>query len=187
MVLVGRHAAWYDRMSALALGWLYRSVADRVLAELPHDGTLLDVGTGPGQLMVEVGRRRPDVDVVGIDPSADMVGHAEHHVSAARLRGHVEARVGTAEDLPFPDKSFDAVVSTLSSHHWADPSAAVAEQTRVLRPGGQLWIFDLRGVAPAAVPRALGAHFAPAAITRPRLGRLASAVIGCHQAVRASD
>jgi ubiquinone/menaquinone biosynthesis C-methylase UbiE len=122
--------------------------------------------------------------VVGIDPSADMVGHATDRIRAAGLSGRAETRVATAEDLPFPDESFDAVVSTLSSHHWADPAAAVAEQARVLRPDGHLWAFDLRGVAPKAVPEAIASHFAPAAATRPRVGRLASVVMSCHHAVR---
>jgi ubiquinone/menaquinone biosynthesis C-methylase UbiE len=44
--------------------------------------------------------------------------------------------VGDVASLAFPDRSFDLVVSTLSMHHWADPTAAVAEIGRVLRPGG---------------------------------------------------
>ena len=49
-----------------------------------------------------------------------------------------------AESLPFAAGAFDLVLSTLSAHHWADPTAAINEQVRVLRPGGQLRIYDLR-------------------------------------------
>jgi SAM-dependent methyltransferase len=51
--------------------------------------------------------------------------------------------------LAFPDGSFDLVVSTLSMHHWADPTAGLTEIGRVLRPGARALIWDLRpGVRP---------------------------------------
>jgi ubiquinone/menaquinone biosynthesis C-methylase UbiE len=182
-VIVGRKAVLYDRMSGWALHWLYRATADRALADVPARGRVLDIGTGPGHLLVELAGRRPDVDLVGIDPSADMIGHANRRLAAAGCTERVEVVLAGAEKLPFPDAHFDAVVSTLSAHHWAEPSAAVAEQSRVLRRGGQLWVFDLRPASPAAVTQALRAHFSPAALSRPRVG-LASPLIVCHRAAR---
>jgi len=183
MVLVGAHAAWYDRLTTRAVGFLYRAAAGQLLAELPSGGRVLDVGTGPGQLLVEVARRRPDVTGAGIDPSADMIGHAQRRLTAATAADRFDLHVAAAEDLPFPDGSFDAVVSTLSSHHWADPSAAVDEQARVLRPHGKLWIFDLRGIAPAAVlTDALSARFPPQFVTRPRTRGPAALLIRCFRA-----
>ena len=186
MVLVGRHAALYDRVMTRALGWLYRSVANRVLATLPQGADVLDVGTGPGRLLVELATRRPDIQLTGIDPSEDMISHANRRLQKAVLAVPGEIRVASAESLPFPDGAFDAVVSTLSSHHWADPAAAVAEQARVLRPGGALWIFDLRAVAPATVTQAMATDFPPASITRVRLGRFMSSLIAGQRAQKSS-
>ena len=180
MVLVGQHAAWYDRITTVAVRPLYRAAARHVLGALPADGRVLDVGTGPGQLLVELGRRRGDVALAGIDPSADMIGHATKRIQAAGFSSRTELRVAATEELPFADGSFDAVVSTLSSHHWSDPAAAVAEQARVLRSGGQLWVFDLRGKAPATVARAMQESFP--VVRRPRVGRLAGAFFVCHSA-----
>jgi ubiquinone/menaquinone biosynthesis C-methylase UbiE len=57
--------------------------------------------------------------------------------------------VGDVASLPFPDVSFDLVVSTLSMHHWADPTAGLAQISRVLRPGGRALIWDIRpGIVP---------------------------------------
>src|SRR3954451_6482516 len=127
-VLVGRHAAAFDRVSGVALRRLYRTVAQQISAGVPPSGSVLDVGAGPGHLLVELARRRPDIHVVGIDPSEDMVGHAVKRAAAEALSERVEARVAAAEALPFDDGSFDAVVSTLSAHHWSDVAAAVNEQ-----------------------------------------------------------
>ena len=186
MVLVGRHAALYDQLMTRALGWLYRSVANRVLATLPHGADVLDVGTGPGRLLVELATRRPDIHLTGIDPSADMVGHANRRLEKAALAIPGDIRVASAESLPFPDEAFDAVVSTLSSHHWADPAAAVAEQARVLRPGGVLWIFDLRAVAPATVTQAMATDFPPKSIPPVRLHKFMSSLITCQRAEKSS-
>jgi ubiquinone/menaquinone biosynthesis C-methylase UbiE len=182
-VLVGRHAALFDKASGLALRWLYRAAADRVATDLPAGGRVLDIGTGPGRLLLEITRRRPDAHLVGIDPSADMVGHAQRHLQAAGAQD-ATVHVAAGEDLPFPDAAFDAVVSTLSGHHWADAATAIAEQARVLRPGGVLWLFDLRAKSAAGLAEALAAAFAPEAVTRPSLGRLRGAVIGCHRATK---
>jgi ubiquinone/menaquinone biosynthesis C-methylase UbiE len=57
--------------------------------------------------------------------------------------------VGDAAALAFPDGSFDLAVSTLSVHHWADPTAGLAEIGRVLRPGARALVWDFRpGVRP---------------------------------------
>jgi ubiquinone/menaquinone biosynthesis C-methylase UbiE len=150
---------------------------------VPPGGSVLDVGTGPGHLLVEIGRRRPDVRIVGVDPSADMVGHAEHRTAEASLHERVEVRVGAAESLPFGEESFDAVVSTLSAHHWADVAAAVREQARVVRAGGSIWVFDLRRAPVREVAQRLGAE--AALVVRPaRLGRVASVVLVGYRADR---
>jgi len=164
---------------------LYRAMARTVVADLPPGGRLLDVGTGPGRLLLAIARLRPDVEAVGIDPSPDMVDRAESHARAAGVGGRVTARVATAEDLPFPDSSFDVVVSSLSAHHWADPARGVVEQARVLRPGGHLWVCDLRRSGPA-ITQALTTTFGPESPTQARAPGLAGLVLTCHRAAGGS-
>jgi ubiquinone/menaquinone biosynthesis C-methylase UbiE len=71
-----------------------------------------------------------------------MVAAAERNLSEFGPRA--SARLGDVTDLPFPDQSFDLIVSSLSLHHWDDPKAAVPELARVLRPGGRLCIYDFQ-------------------------------------------
>jgi ubiquinone/menaquinone biosynthesis C-methylase UbiE len=136
----GRSSRVYDVMARRVLRGMYRRFAADAAATVPRDGAVLDIGTGPGVLLVELAKRRPDLTLTGVDLSADMVAAAVRNLGSFGERA--TARVGDATDLPFPDGSFDLVVSSLSLHHWDDPEAAAPELVRVLRPGGRVHIYD---------------------------------------------
>ncbi len=91
---------------------------------------LLDVCCGPGFAAAEAARRgaRP----TGIDFSAAMVERASH------AHPGIAFRIGDAQELPFPDASFDAVSIAYGLLHLARPDDALAEARRVLRPGGRI-------------------------------------------------
>jgi ubiquinone/menaquinone biosynthesis C-methylase UbiE len=97
----------------------------------------LDIGCGTGRLLDRVGTALPSAALVGLDRSAGM---AE---AARRVRPDLWIEQGAAEALPHPDTCFDAVVTTISFHHWSDKTAAVAEVFRVLRPGGLFALTDI--------------------------------------------
>jgi ubiquinone/menaquinone biosynthesis C-methylase UbiE len=119
---------------------MYRRLAADVAGAAPNGGAVLDVGTGPGVLLVELAARRPDLQLTGIDLSDDMITAATRNLHP--FGGRASARVGDVTSLPFPDRSFDLIVSSLSLHHWDHPEAAVPELARVLRPGGRVHIYD---------------------------------------------
>lgn len=99
---------------------------------------ILDVGTGPGivaLMLAELGH-----DVTGVDFAEDMLKNAVKNNSASGL--NVTFREGDAEDLPFDESSFDAVVSRFVLWTVTDPKKAIVEWGRVLRPGGKIVIVD---------------------------------------------
>lgn len=134
----GRRAGGYERGPR---GLLHGEISRRVgvlalslVAGMPGP-RILDVGCGSGALLRFLGTVRPDVELIGVDPAAGMVAVA----AAARaivLRAGVEA-------LPFPDGSFDLVVSSTSFSHWNDRPAGLAECRRVLVAGGRLLVADV--------------------------------------------
>lgn len=141
-----RGARLYAVLAPRILGRFYPRVADvavRVLGSHPAP-TIVDLGSGPGVFALELARRLPKAQVIGVEPAAVMRAAAIH---AATLAGVTATFVpGEAEDLPLADASVDLVVSTLSLHHWRDPSAALREITRVLGPHGRALIVDARFV-----------------------------------------
>lgn len=90
----------------------------------------LDVGCGPGALTAELCQVVGSDGVAAIDPTAPFV-----EACAQRLPG-VDVRLATAEELPFPDDSFDVTLSQLVVNFMSDAPAGVREMRRVTRPGG---------------------------------------------------
>lgn len=105
-----------------------------VLETLPHGSRrIADVGAGTGKLTRTL-LGAPDAEVVAVDPDPHMLAMLRTAVPG------VPAFVGTAETLPLPDASVDAVVLG-QAWHWVDPIAASAEIGRVVRPGGTLGLI----------------------------------------------
>lgn len=100
-------------------------------------GRTLEVAIGTG---LNLPHYPPGVAVTGLDFSPEMLERAWER--AAALGIDVDLREGDAEDLPFPDESFDTVLCALSLCGIPDNAAAVAEMRRVLRPGGRLLLLD---------------------------------------------
>lgn len=148
--------------------------------DLSPGDDVLDIGSGPGFLVCEMGAALgPQGSVTGIDPSESMVSIARER----RLTdgsAPVQFRPGSATPLPFADGSFDAVTSTQVYEYVDDIPAALAEAHRVLRPGGKLLVLDTdwdsivwHSSDPARMQRVLAAwddHLADPHLPR-RLGR----------------
>jgi len=121
----------------------YREVVEEICAEATS-GRVLDIGTGPGLIPLDIARSLPDVEVKAIDISPAMVDIAVNHAINAGLSGQVQFQCGSAEKIPFPDECFDLVLSTLSFHHWAKPVECLKEVLRVLKKGGEMWIYEIK-------------------------------------------
>jgi SAM-dependent methyltransferase len=133
----GTRAAAYLQSAVHAQGSDLEALAAMVDAK---DGLrVLDLGCGAGHVSFAVAPRAQAV--VAYDLSADML---EVVARAAADRGltNITTRQGVAEHLPFPDASFDCVLSRYSAHHWRDFEAGLREAARVLKPSGIAGFVD---------------------------------------------
>jgi ubiquinone/menaquinone biosynthesis C-methylase UbiE len=97
------------------------------MSELPRPGSLA------------IARAATQLRIDGIEQSPAMVAATQRAGTAAGLADRVTFEVADIAELPYPDASFDLVISSLSLHHWSDPHAALRELRRVLAPVGQVW------------------------------------------------
>jgi ubiquinone/menaquinone biosynthesis C-methylase UbiE len=100
------------------------------VADVPTGARALDVGCGPGALTTALAGRLGAARVAAVDPSEPLVAACRARVPRA------DVRTATAEELPFDDCAFDAVLSQLVVNFLADPTGGVAEMARVTAPGG---------------------------------------------------
>jgi ubiquinone/menaquinone biosynthesis C-methylase UbiE len=133
--LMCRSAPWGVFARRIVLPW--------ALQRFELRGDVLEIGCGSGAMAAEVLRGFPDVHLTATDYDESMVKVAERRLSEFGPR--TEVRQADATALPFPDASFDAVLSFIMLHHVVQWEQALAEATRVLRPVGRLVGYDLLG------------------------------------------
>lgn len=141
-VLFGGPAQSYDRYMGRYAPTLAVALCDAV--GVVGGDRVLDVGCGPGGLTHELVSRTGASNVAAIDP-------APQFVEACRARNPgADVRVGVAEDLPWPEGTFDTVLSSLVIAFMRDPDVGLEQMGRVTRPGGTIGVcmWDLNGHMP---------------------------------------
>jgi len=109
------------------------------LARVPASGCVLDAGTGTGDMALALLSRWPEITVVGMDLAPEMMHVGRQKPGAV----HICWMQGDGLHLPFPSAHFDAVVSAFLLRNVADVPSALAEQRRVVRPGGRVVCLEL--------------------------------------------
>ena len=98
---------------------------------------VLDIGCGTGRLLERLKRKFPLIKIHAIDISKAMV------TVVKRKFKRVDARVGSAEDLPWKKNNFDVITNSISFHHYKNPNKALSEAYRVLKPRGKFFLMDI--------------------------------------------
>ena len=137
----GPFASLYEKATRLAIETYYSEVAREVVSFL-RAGRILDLGTGPGYLPVEIAKRAPSLEVDGIDLSPRLIRMAQQNASGAGVEDRVRCEVGDAAHLKCREEAYDMVISTGMLHMLKDPAKVLNECYRVLRPGREAWIYD---------------------------------------------
>ncbi len=128
-------AGIYDRIVSWAEKMLFGDGREWVCSRARGEVLEIAVGTGRNLPFYPEGVR-----LTGIELSPKMLDIARRR--ARKLEREADLRPGDAQDLPFPDASFDTVVATLALCTIPDDRWAVAEAARVLRPGGRLLLLE---------------------------------------------
>lgn len=132
-------AVQYDLMDHSAVN---RAFVDRFI-ELGSSGDVLDIGTGPALIPIELCLRRGDVTVTAVDAARAMLDRAAIRVRDAGLSERIRLTLADGKSLRFDAASFDAVMSNSIVHHIADPRPFFREVRRLVKPRGVVLLRDL--------------------------------------------
>jgi ubiquinone/menaquinone biosynthesis C-methylase UbiE len=139
MGMEGTIARWYEKNTAGDMEE-FRRLAGRIAGLLPAGSAILEVAPGPGFLAVELARR--GFAVTGLDISRTFIELARRNAEKSGVDVRLEQ--GNASRMPFADQSFDFLVCRAAFKNFADPTGALREMHRVLKPGGRGLVIDLR-------------------------------------------
>jgi ubiquinone/menaquinone biosynthesis C-methylase UbiE len=105
--------------------------------------TVLDIGCGPGHVVIALARAAPDVTITAIDGSRPMIALARASVREAGLEHRISVTQGVVPGLPIGEHTFDAVLSKDLLHHLPDPTVLWSEVTRLGKPAAAVYVMDL--------------------------------------------
>ena len=133
-------ARWYASLTHKSLDE-FKSLARRVAKELARGSSVLEVAPGPGYFAIELAKLGP-YRITGLDISRTFVEIAQRNATQAGVA--VDFRQGDAAGMPFENESFDFLLCRAAFKNFTRPVRALQEMYRVLKPGGQALIIDLR-------------------------------------------
>ena len=136
-------AKWYAALTKKSLED-FKALARRIAERLPPNASVLEVAPGPGYFALELAKLT-DYQMTGLDISETFVEIARANAAKAGVR--VDFRRGGASSMPFGNETFDFLLCRAAFKNFSEPVRALAEMHRVLKPGGQALIIDLRGDA----------------------------------------
>jgi ubiquinone/menaquinone biosynthesis C-methylase UbiE len=135
----GGTARWYDRTTRKDMPE-FKALAQRIASALPPAAQVLEVAPGPGFLTIELAKR--GLQVRAVDISKTFVEIARRNAAAEGVEAQFD--LGNAAALPMEDGSMDFVVCRAAFKNFTEPVKGLAEFRRVLRPGGQALLIDMR-------------------------------------------
>lgn len=165
--------ARYDLMNRLMtagrdLAWRRRAAAELAL---PPGGRILDLGAGTADFALALARQHPSARTIALDFSRPMLERGRQKAAGAPAGTRLAFALGDALRLPFPDATFDAVVSAFLLRNLVDLDQAFAEMARVVRPAGRVLCLELTRPTLPLFRQAFAFYFGRLV---PLLGRLLS-------------
>ena len=139
--LFNKIARHYDSLNTFFSLGMDKHWRRKLAEQIRGSNLVLDIATGTGEVAIETVRKL-DASVIGIDPSAQMLGIAKTKCGSIEYRKKITLVQGFAENLPFGNEKFDAITIAFGIRNTVKPLESLKEMNRVLKPGGKAAILE---------------------------------------------
>ena len=133
----------YDKLTMKYLTILHNGFIETVLNASPPTGKFLEVGCGTGRISIGIAKYNPNVDIIAVDLSENMLAVAKENAKQEGVLDRIQFQIADAKKLPFDNQSFDSVFCHNMLHHIPDPLHMVEDIKRVAKDNGSILIRDL--------------------------------------------
>lgn len=140
--LFDRVAKNYDRLNSLFSLGIHRSWRKKLASQTSPDSLVLDVATGTCDVALEVSSMQPGSDIIGLDPSMEMLKLGKRKIDKKDSCKRVRVVSGSAENLPFKDNQFDFATIAFGIRNTVDYMKSLSEILRVLKKEGKLLVLE---------------------------------------------
>lgn len=130
----------YSAFSGLYRWKMYRQISEDIVKQSPS--SILDIGCGPGDLLIGLATDLSSSTLAGVDPSPSMVRLARKKIRSRRLTDRISIVTGSSRKLNL-DRKFSMIISTFSFHHWIKKEKSLKNVLQHVLPGGKMTIYDL--------------------------------------------
>jgi len=136
----------YEKMARAIIESYYRPLAEEFASDLKYN-TILDLGTGPGYLPIEIANICPSVTVDGIDISRNFINMARENTVKAGVADRVHFEVGDIRNLQLEDSSYGMIIGTGVVELLLESPQVFNDCYDALKPGGKMWLFGPVGIS----------------------------------------
>lgn len=140
--LFNKIAEHYDSLNTFFSFGMDKMWRRRLAEQIRGSHLILDIATGTGEVAIETIKKLDDSNVIGIDPSAQMLRFARKKCESPQYRKRFSLVQGFAEYLPFGSDKFDAITIAFGIRNTLNPLESLIEMKRVLKPGGKVAILE---------------------------------------------
>ena len=137
--LFNKIARHYDSLNTFFSFGMDKIWRKKLVEQIRGSSLILDIATGTGEVALETVKKLESSQVIGIDPSGQMLRFAKKKCESIKKITLVQ---GYAEDLPFRNDAFDAITIAFGIRNTVNPLQSLREMNRVLKPGGKVAILE---------------------------------------------